>query len=176
MYGICKLEQHHNKRDFSCGIEPLDRYLKTSARQEMKRNLAITYVLATLQTPDNLIGYYTLATTHLDASALPSHFTQKLPKYPKLPATLLARLALDTRYQGQKLGGHLIADALKRSLSISKQIGMFMVLVDAKDETATTFYRRYGFIPLPSNPLKLFLPMETIKALGLLDEAHSLVG
>jgi ribosomal protein S18 acetylase RimI-like enzyme len=40
-------------------------------------------------------------------------------------------------------------------------------LVDAKNERAASFYKRYGFQPFPDAPLRLYLPLETIERLGL---------
>ena len=39
------------------------------------------------------------------------------------------------------------------------------VLVDAKDDEARDFYKHFGFIELPEQDLKLFLPIETVKQL-----------
>jgi len=39
------------------------------------------------------------------------------------------------------------------------------LFVDAKDDNAADFYRRYDFIQLPTQPLRLFLPMKTISEL-----------
>ena len=36
------------------------------------------------------------------------------------------------------------------------------VVVDALDDQAAEFYRQFGFISLPSQPLKLFLPMSSV--------------
>jgi hypothetical protein len=47
------------------------------------------------------------------------------------------------------------------------QIGIIAVIVDAKDEKAVSFYKKYGFIELPENNRRLFLPLETVKKLDL---------
>lgn len=39
-------------------------------------------------------------------------------------------------------------------------IGLF---VDAKDQEAKRYYEQFGFVPLPSNDLELFLPVRTIQ-------------
>ncbi len=38
---------------------------------------------------------------------------------------------------------------------------VYAFVVDAIDEKAAGFYRHFGFLPLPPNPLSLFLPMAT---------------
>ncbi|OGT39776.1 MAG: hypothetical protein A3F12_04435 [Gammaproteobacteria bacterium RIFCSPHIGHO2_12_FULL_38_14] len=79
----------------------------------------------------------------------------------------LGRLAVDSNHKGKKIGFYLLIDGLKRSLLISDQIGINAIIVDAKDANAANFYRHFGFIEFPSNKLKLFLPINTIKALNL---------
>lgn len=166
IYEISELEAIHKKQHFTCGSTFLDHYLKTQASQDIRKNVAITYVL-TFVNANDIIGYYTLSTISIDASELPDETIKKLPRYPLLPEILLGRLAVNKGQQGEKIGEHLLVDALKRSLSISNQIGINAVVVDAKDNHAAKFYMRYGFIEIPSNKLKLFLPINTIKLLNL---------
>lgn len=165
-YEICKLNANHNKKNFCCGSVALDNYLKTQASQDIKKNVSISYVATFLDSAD-IIGYYTLVSIGIDVSNLPDEFTKKLPRYPMLPGILIGRLAIDSNHQGKKIGSYLLIDALKRSLLISDQIGINVVVVDAKDDKAAQFYRHYEFIEFPSNKLKLFLPINTIKALKL---------
>ena len=79
--------------------------------------------------------------------------------YPTVPAVRMGRLAVDQAFQGQGLGGALLADALTRAAR--SEIAAFALVVDAKDEAATAFYRHHGFISLPYSPQTLFLPLAT---------------
>jgi hypothetical protein len=54
-------------------------------------------------------------------------------------------------------------DALKKSLKSTKSVAAFAVVVDAKDDRATTFYRKHGFVPLRGK--RLVLPMKTVRDL-----------
>lgn len=90
-----------------------------------------------------------------------------MPRYPILPGILLGRLAVDENHHGKKIGIYLLLDALKRSLSVSDQIGIVAIIVDAKNDNAVTFYKKYGFIELPDNRYRLFLPLNTIRKLDL---------
>ncbi|OGT41247.1 MAG: hypothetical protein A3F42_03440 [Gammaproteobacteria bacterium RIFCSPHIGHO2_12_FULL_37_34] len=164
-YIITRLDPHHDKQWFSCGSIRLDDYLKTRAGQDAKKNVSVTYVLTQFHS-NKIIGYYTVASIGIDARELPDEIIKKLPKYPILPGILLARLAVEKNHHGLKIGGFLLADVLKRSLSISHQIGMTAVIVDAKDNKASRFYQHFGFIEFPENKAKLFLPMSTIKKLS----------
>ena len=84
---------------------------------------------------------------------------KRLPRYPTLPAVRIGRLAVDLRYRGRGLGGAMLADAASRALQSPPAV--FALLVDAKNDDAVAFYRRYGFRPLTSQSRTLFLPMAT---------------
>jgi predicted GNAT family N-acyltransferase len=86
-------------------------------------------------------------------------------KCDKLPATLLGRLARSQQFKGRGLGELLLIGALKRALEHSRNIASVAVVVDAIDENARAFYRRYGFIDIPNRPNRLFLPMKTVAQL-----------
>jgi GNAT superfamily N-acetyltransferase len=108
-----------------------------------------------------IAGYYTLASASLLLADLPASTGKKLPRYPTVPAVRMGRLAVDQAFNGQGLGGALLADALDRAAR--SEIAAFALMVDAKDETAAAFYRHHGFIALPDSPLTLFLPLATIQ-------------
>lgn len=158
------LTRTHDRKNFSCGNEALDRYLQTQAHQDIRRYLAQVFVLVE-QDQRTIKGYYTLSNSSLLLSELPDDLRRRLPRYPKIPATLLGRLAVDTRYQGQGIGRLLLVDALHRSAQQAVEIASTAVVVDAIDETAATFYKKYHFLPLPEKPHTLFLEMATIQKL-----------
>jgi GNAT superfamily N-acetyltransferase len=158
------LTRAHHRQTFSCGNEALDRYLHTQARQDMQRYLAQVFVLVA-DDRTTIEGYYTLSNSSLLLSELPEALRRRLPRYPKIPVTLLGRLAVDTRYQGQGIGRLLLVDALRRSALQAATIASLAVVVDAIDETAANFYKKYHFLPLPETPHTLFLEMATIQRL-----------
>ena len=158
------LGRQHDRTAFHCGAEALDRYLKQQARQDADKRVAAPFVAVRL--PDTVVlGYYTLSASVLTLTDLPDELARKLPRYPQLPVTLLGRLAVDQSAKGQGLGEHLLLDALHRSLAHADQIAAMAVVVDAKDESAAAFYRHYGFIPLQTQPSRLFVPMRSIAQL-----------
>jgi len=65
---------------------------------------------------------------------------------------------------GRGVGELLLADAIRRGLGGGRSIAVFAIVVDAKDDDAVAFYRRYGFQPFPSRPMRLFLPAKTAAA------------
>ncbi|MGD9109079.1 MAG: GNAT family N-acetyltransferase [Gammaproteobacteria bacterium] len=160
-YRILPFDKKHDKKGFSCGIEALDRYITQQAGQDKRRSVTATYILSK-ENHDAVLGYYTLSATSILLTDLPEKTIKKLPRYPTIPATLLGRLAVDNKYQGNRLGELLLVDALKRSLDISNSIASFSLVVNAKTESAIKFYQRYGFIQFPDHKTRLFLPMATI--------------
>lgn len=163
-YVVETLDRGHDRASFKCGVEALDRYLKTQARQDARRRIAAPFMLRGEDTKA-IIGYYTLSATAIRLGQLPQTVAQRLPAYPLVPATLLGRLAVDQRLRGSGLGEHLLMDALHRSWVTSAAVASFAVLVDAKDEAAQTFYLRYDFIPFRSEKRRLYLPMQTLAKL-----------
>jgi len=163
-YVVGLLDKTHDRAAFTCGVEPLDRYLKQQARQDMERNVVRVFVLCP-QDSTTIAGYYTLSATAIKPTNLPSDLVRRLPRYPTVPAILIGRLAADTRYQGHGVGKHLLLSALRRSLHLSTDLGAVAVVVDAKDATAQAFYERYGFLRFIDDPYRLFLPLTTITQL-----------
>lgn len=157
------LREEHDRAGFSCGVEPLDRYLRKQATQDVKKHVAVVFIL----TPDGqtVAGFYTLSQYAVELDVIPKEIAKKLPKYPLVPATLLGRLAVSAMFRGQRLGERLLMDALHRSFNASRQLASAAVVVDAKDESAAAFYKRYAFVELPKIAKRLFLPMGTIEKL-----------
>jgi predicted GNAT family N-acyltransferase len=116
-------------------------------------------------TPDGktVSGFYTLSAQSMVATDLPEDQARRLPRLP-LPVTLLGRMAISQALHGRGLGELLLMNALERSLIGSLQVASWAVIVDAKIG-ARDFYLKHEFIPLPSQPDRLFLPMKTIAKL-----------
>jgi GNAT superfamily N-acetyltransferase len=158
-------KKKHIRKSFFCGLPALDTYLKERASQDLKRYIAVTYVLC--DDESTVSGFYSLSSTSIDTGILPEEVVRKLPKYPRLPATLIKRLAVDQRYQGQGLGEYLLMDALHRSYQQSHRIAATAVIVDLQTEDARAFYGKYGFITLPDQPERMFIPMSTVSKMFL---------
>jgi len=163
-YAVEPLSKEHDILGFNCGVKELDIYLKERASQEVKKKITAVYVLHRKDSK-KIIGYYTLSSFSIELINLPDEIKKKLPKYPLLPASLIGRLAVDRKFQGKKIGTHLLIDALIRSYRLSKEIGSFAVIVDAKNEITKKFYKKYGFKQFRKKSLKLYLSMNTIEKL-----------
>jgi GNAT superfamily N-acetyltransferase len=158
------LSRDHDRSGFSCGIDPLDRYLEVQAGQDIRRRIANCFVACPARSTE-IAAYYTLSATSIATPDLPDAITRRLPRYPLLPAVVIGRLAVDLRHSGRGLGGALLFDAIRRSARADAAV--FAIMVDAKDERAASFYEHHGFRPLASRPRSLHLPMAT--AVQLLD-------
>ncbi|HZU25509.1 MAG TPA: GNAT family N-acetyltransferase [Bryobacteraceae bacterium] len=112
-----------------------------------------------------IAGYYTLSATGIALDQLPAEVVRKLPRYPVVPAALLGRLAVAQRWQGKGLGAALLADAITRATRA--ELGVFAIIVDAKDDAAEHFYEHHGFRLLTGERRRSFLPAAT--ALRALD-------
>lgn len=158
-FQLAPLDPAHDRAAFNSGSELLDRYLREQVTQDVRRRVAACFVA--LAGGQRIAGYYTLASASLLLADLPASTGKKLPRYPTVPAVRVGRLAVDQAFKGQGLGGALLADALDRAAR--SEIAAYALMVDAKDETATAFYRHHGFIPLPDSPRTLFLPLATVR-------------
>jgi predicted GNAT family N-acyltransferase len=154
------LARTHERAGFNSGAEELDRYLKDQAGQDARRRVGAVFVASAAE---RVVGYYTLSAAALELADLPEELARRLPRYPHIPATLLGRLAVDLSWRGTRLGERLLVDALLRSLR--SEIASYAVVVDARDEAAASFYRRYGFLALKRSDRRLFIPMATVAAL-----------
>jgi ribosomal protein S18 acetylase RimI-like enzyme len=163
-YSVEPLGKRHNRTTFSAGSPALDVYFRTQSRQDIQKRVAATFVLKDTKT-DAIAGFYSLSSTAVPLDEFPSEIAKQLPKYPLVPATLLARLAVDSAYRGRGLGEFLSMDALRRSLEQSRHVASAAVVVDAKDDAATAFYRKQSFLEFLHHPRRLFLPMKTVEQL-----------
>lgn len=161
---IAPLSNQHDRKSFDCGERSLNQYLYSYASQDVRRRVNRVFVASTQNAPRQVIGYYSLSAGSLDTADLPEELRRRLPKYP-VPVVLLGRLAVAESHQGEGIGSVLLGDALQRIAEASQVMAVYAVVVDALNNQAADFYRQFGFIPLPSQPRKLFLPMDSIAAL-----------
>jgi ribosomal protein S18 acetylase RimI-like enzyme len=154
----------HDRADFDCGEAPLNRYLREQASQDIKRKVAGCWVLGSSNNPKSVLAVYTLSTEVVDMKELgmaDPDAAKRLPRYPRLGAVLLGRLAVARAARKQGLGELLLFDAMHRTLSAP--IPAALMVTDPKDANAAAFYRRYGFKPL--NPERLFMTARQLQVI-----------
>ncbi len=162
MANIEPLSRQHDRQKFDCGVEVLNDFLQRTARQHQVKGVSRTFVLVDpeSETPKGILGYFTLSACESVTAHLPATLARRLPH--TIPAVLLGRLAVDRNLQGQGYGSVLLVEAIRRVAATSAQLGVAGLFVDAKDDSAVAFYRKHGFVPLPANPYRLFLPLKTL--------------
>ena len=160
-YIIEPLTGDHDRSLFDCGEESLNVFLKQFARQNDARGLGRTYVTV-LPDETRILGYYTLSSGSIAVEQIP----EKLPRYP-VPIAHLGRLAVDLAAHGDRLGGLLLIDALRRISRVAEQLGSYAVEVYALSDAARNFYLRYGFVELLDDRLHMYLSIKQIRKLGI---------
>lgn len=155
------LGQHHNRKGFSCGVDPLDRYFREQVTQDIRRRATICYVAVEAAT-GKVAGYFTLAASSIPLNEMPEALVKKLPRYPSVPVARLGRLAVDTAYRGRQLGAMLLWDAATRAAR--SEMGVYALVVDAKDDQAEAFYLHHGFLTFGSMDRQLLFPLTNFGA------------
>ena len=154
-----RLVPSHNVSIFDCGKPDLNDWLVRQARRGEGRS-ARTYVVSVER---RVVGYYCIAAGSVIREELPKASLRKnMPD--QVPVIVLGRLAVDLQFACRGFGKGLLKDALLRSLNVSESVGARAILVHAIDDEARGFYTKFEFLPFPTNPLTLVLPMERVKA------------
>jgi predicted N-acetyltransferase YhbS len=161
------LERGHDRERFACGEPELDRWLADHALEAQASGSARVFISTDGQ---RVVGYYALAAAQLRPEEASERALKGQPKKRPVPAVLLARLAVDLGHQGQGLGRSLLQDAMLRANEAAEELGIRVMLVHAKHERASHWYKRFGFEESPTDPLHLMLLMVDLRA--FLSEHH----
>lgn len=163
-FRIEPLQRSHPRRQFDCGQDDVNDWLRAKALQHQDKRLSATKVL--IDSRRAIAGFYTLATGQVDFGDLPSELVRKLPRR-ALPVAIVAWLGVGLSHQGQRLGDLLFAQALRDCYDAGQTFAFVAVILDCIDDRARTFYRRWDFVELPGNPYRLFLNSQTLAAMML---------
>ncbi|MDO5729281.1 MAG: GNAT family N-acetyltransferase [Actinomycetaceae bacterium] len=154
-----KLEKSDNRADFFSGAPDLDDWFHRYAWQNQRANNSVTYI-TTLDS--RVVGYYALAAAGVSAESVDPDFAKHRPK--DIPCVLLARLAVDKRAQGKRVGVSLLQDAMRRAFTTSESIGAAALLIHCRDDNARKFYMHHiDLLESPLQPLQLLLPLKQLK-------------
>jgi GNAT superfamily N-acetyltransferase len=163
-YRIELLDDGHDLEGFTCGQPELDTWLTRHARNATRQGTR-TYVMIE-ETSGELTGYFAIAPYLVAREQAPRSVGRGALQ--RIPAILLAKLALDERLHGQGLGSELLVHALTTIIAAARSAGGRVVVVDAIDDTAVSFYQAHDFQPSPTSPDRLVLKLSTAaRALGL---------
>ncbi|MBD1549673.1 GNAT family N-acetyltransferase [Roseibium aggregatum] len=158
----------HDRAAFSCGVPQIDNYLKLTAKKGSKADVVRIWVVTDAE--NHIVGFYGINMHAVAVEAMPDAYKKKAMKHGLLPAAFIAMIGVDQEHQGNGLGSVLVADALNRIARASEEIGTCVIMLDVFDDGDTdavtrrkTYYESFGFIPLPDQPLRLFMPVATAR-------------
>lgn len=161
----------HDRAAFSCGVTQVDNFFRRTANKLAKADNVRTFVMVGLES--ELIGFYAVNAHAIDYTELPDRFARNRPAHGGIPAAYISMIGVDSRFQGQGHGGDLLVDCLARLVSAADALGIAVVMLDVLDcgdpervAKRLTLSTSYGFEPLLSNGLRLFLPMATVRVLA----------
>ena len=157
------LSKSHDREGFDCGSEPLNAFLRQTARQHAERGISRTFVLVEegAAPPKPILGFFSLNICQLKSEELTAEQAGRLPR--NVPGVRLGRLAVAKPFQRQGIGRVLLVAAMRKFMEIFETAGGIGLFVDGKDIEAKRYYERFGFVSLPSNELEMFLPVGTIE-------------
>lgn len=156
-----KLAAHHVVRDFKCGKNSLDLFIRKYALVNQRSDSSQTYVV---QLNNVVMGYYSLVFSSIRQEESPAQIRAALPANYPVPVMLFARFAVDKKMQGRGIGTSLLKDAFLRTVEASEIGGLAAILVDAIDDKMVTFYINYGFKECPASERKLMISMKDVRA------------
>lgn len=161
----------HDRAAFSCGIEQVDNFFRRTAKKLTKAGNVRTFVMVSLE--GELIGFYATNAHAIDYTQLPERFARTRPSHGGIPAAYISMIGVDSRFQGRGYGSDLLVDCLTRLAGAADALGIAVVMLDVlncgdpeKVAKRLALYTSYGFEPLASNGLRLFLPMATVRSLA----------
>jgi GNAT superfamily N-acetyltransferase len=152
------LTDGHDLDTFSCGRPALDTWLREHADRATRQGVR-TYLLIDDETRA-VVGYFAIAPHLVEREEAPRRIGRGAPQ--RIPAILLAKLALHERLHGQGLGAELLIHALSTIVTAARSAGGRVVVVDAIDDTAASFYRAHDFEQTPNDPRRLILKLSTV--------------
>lgn len=156
-----KLTAYHQVRDFKCGRNSLDLFIRKYALVSQRADSSQTYVVHR----DNVVmGYYSLVFSSIKPEDSPVLIQAAMPPNYPVPVMLFARFAVDKKVQGRGIGTSLLKDAFLRTVEASEIGGLAAILVDAIDERMVAFYMNYGFKECPAGERRLMIAMKDVRA------------
>jgi hypothetical protein len=164
---VRRLEAGDVVEHFDCQDPALNNYLKKHAwNNQQKSSIGVTYAVVEEAAAQTVLGYFTLATSSIPRDAFPKKHVRGLPAY-DLPLLLLARLAVDHRFEGKGLGTLLLKEAFKISLNIAERVGCRCMITEAYPDKVS-WYAKYGFILLEERTenkptRRMFLDIRTLR-------------
>ncbi len=154
------LADHHELDTFDCGVESMNQWLTNNARRANKQDTARVYVW-TERGQSKVLAYFAITPTTVDRHE--DGISKSAAKLDRVPAFMIAKLAVDKSIQGQGAGMDLVFDAITRIVGAAQLGGGRLIVVDAIDQATAGFYQRLDFIPVENTPNRLYMKVETAR-------------
>ena len=161
----------HDRSGFSCGTDRLDNFLRFTAGKRQKDDFTRVFVAVAQGSPE-ILGYYALNAHAVATSDLGPDRPRRSPNTGSIPALYLSMVAVDRSQQGRGLGSDLAVDALGRARKVAGEVGLKLVVLDVIDDGGNEvlarrrqFYRRLGFRSFQDRPERMFIAIDTIRAM-----------
>ncbi|MEL6646922.1 MAG: GNAT family N-acetyltransferase [Pseudomonadota bacterium] len=160
-------EALHDRSAFSCGFEPIDKFLKEALTDHIKTGY-LTAFMATEEEQKEVIGFYTLSAFAVSPEYIK---TPKRPRPPPtIPATYIKAVAVHEDWQGKGIGRALMVHALRQAMEISEKVGTMAIILDVLRDEA--FDRRFAFyeglglqlMHDPENVDRVYISMNDVRA------------
>ena len=155
------LSASHKVSGFDCGEDALNSFIRNHAFQNQRNHSVRTFVSTPVGESD-VVGFYSLCAASAEFEQTPERIRKGLARH-EVPLILLARLAVDARFQGMGLGASLLQDAFGRFLTAQESIGARALVAHAKDDSAKAFYEKWGFVATEALPFHLYILTKTIR-------------
>ena len=112
MHKIELLAKTHDRGGFDCGSEPLNLFLKHTARQHAERGISRTFVLVeeAAAAPKPIVGFFSLNLCQIKSQSLTPQEAKKLPR--DVAGVRLGRVAVSKTHQRQGIGKALLVAAM----------------------------------------------------------------
>lgn len=154
------IAKSHDRKSFNCGDTQMNEFLQRFARQSHEQNASKTFCAIENAKSQRILGFYTVTPYAVSHDQVPAHLAKGLARH-EIAGFKLARIATDLSVAGLGLGGQLLAAAALRCLRTSEQVGGTLLIIDAKNVRAASWYAAYGAEPLKNLPLTLVMPLAT---------------
>lgn len=136
-YEIEKLSEKHDLKNFSCGMEDMDKFLQDDALNQQQKNLNVSYLVLYNK---EIIGFYSIFTDNIPYNKLN---LKEENKYNTYPAVKIGRLAVSKKYKGNKIGTLILDNICGEIKKFSKKLGIKFVLVDSYCSIRKFYLKNY---------------------------------
>ncbi|MCM1431771.1 MAG: GNAT family N-acetyltransferase [Muribaculaceae bacterium] len=128
--------------DFDCGVASINQYVKESYFPTIAQHAYAYAVMAR----GTIVGYYMLMFREIELEIFPEEIAEIDPgiKDERLSAVHIRYLAIDKRYQGNKIGTSVLHVVMKQIEDLAGQWPIRVITIDAREDLLD-WYAREGF-------------------------------